>query len=508
MDSASRRADEGLLAWIERWSPADGESWSLWRRSLSARQLSDALFPLQSALSGLLAFRHLENHPLATSMVDFRPHLASVHLTYGWALELIETLRQPSGQELSEPEASLLELERSLADARHVSERLLDLPHVDAAAFQASSDLFLRDLSRNAFFRPPEPLEFSNVAALVGPEGLASPFDGWRSDSAKTATAIAFLTLLRSHRCLGVADRQIGEAEGLARAHVLVAGVRRDLRALTHFLLVQGVESFADELEARLLTVDAGDISGVRADMTNASNELKELRDAVETVAMEIHGKVRAQLDEPLPSMKDGAIALPSERLRNGIREVRTTLKDAAKRLRHVAELDRVDGETARESERVRVDLTQDTWAFRLIVRAFLAKAAVAAPGRDDWHEEPSVAFIGEFVRHFRVFGPRLAKGTSYPHRGALTRAVSALSRRDGVDAETLDHAVRECERFAEHLEGVLGQAPQSLLAPFDKQQAAIELRGYLAAASERTASSQGAAGAFGAFDPSRAKAG
>ena len=99
-----------------------------------------------------------------------------------------------------EPLASLLALERSLTDARRVAERLLELPVVDAVAFQASFDLFLRDLGRNAFFRPPDPLEFSNVVELLGPESLGADADGWRSDAARISVSKR-VTLGHRSRC-------------------------------------------------------------------------------------------------------------------------------------------------------------------------------------------------------------------------------------------------------------------------------------------------------------------
>jgi hypothetical protein len=508
MEPERRTAAEGLLAWVERWSPADAESWTRWRRTLSSQQRSEALFPLQSLLSGLVAFRQLENHPLATSMVDFRPHLLAVHAGFDWALDLIDELggSPPDGD--SEPGSSLRNLERSITDARHVSGRLAELQTVDAAAFQSSCDLFLRDLSRNAFFRPPEPLEFANVSELVEPSGFGSSLDGWQSEAAKTTTVIAFLTLLRSHRCLRIADRQIGDRDGLLRAQILVAGARRELRALTQFLLVQGVESFAQELEARLLEVDAGELATARPDIGEASKELQTLRETVEGIAVEIHSKVRSLLEEPLPELSAPGIVVSSERLRNGVRELRTALKEAARRLRCMTEIERHPDRVTPKSERVRADLTQDIWAFRLILRAFLAKAAVSRPGSEGWSHPERPEFIGEFVRHFRVFGPRLAKGTVYAERGALTRAVSALSGREELDAARFDAAIHACDRFVEHLETKLDEASPAPRVPFDKRQAAVELRGYLAAAKERSLSDQAAAGAFGVFDPTRLNAG
>ena len=507
MNPRSSAAEEGLLYSAERWTPADAELWGCWRESLRAEQRADALLPLQAVLSGLVAFRHLENHPLSAPVTDFRPHLHAVCVAYDWALGLVTQLRSDNaperrlrsvGEPLGEPESSLRALERSLTDASRVSARLLKLPVVDAGAFQASCDLFLRDLARNAFFQPPEPLEFSNVAELVRPDGLTPELKSWKSPAAKMTTMVAFLTLLRGHRFLGIADRQIREDDGLYRGHIVIAAVRRELRTLTRFLLVQGVETFADELEARLLSLDAHHITGARAEITRASKELTELRESVEDLAMRIHTKVRTALDGALPELhSERGYALPAERMRNGIREVRTTVKDAAKQLRSLGRPIR-DPRTERKSERVRKNNHQDIWAFRFILRAFVAKASVASVGAEYWSDAGNLEFVAEFVRHFRVFGPRLTRATDYPRRGPLTRAVSPLGRREAVDAANLNLATHECILFLEHLDEALAELPQSMLAPFDKSKAAAELRGYLAAAKDRTASNRAAAGAFG----------
>jgi hypothetical protein len=515
MSSRPEAAKEGLLFAAERWTPADAELWGRWRDSLSPEQRADALLPLQAVLAGLVAFRHLENHPLSESVTDFRPHLHAVRVAYAWALELVARLSSddPSpekrlravGVPQSEPEASLRNLKRSLNDALRVSERLLELPLVDAGAFQASCDLFLRDLARNAFFHPPEPLEFSNVMELLRPEGIAPELEVWKSEAAKMTTMVAFLTLLRDHRFLGIADRQIREDDGLYRAHVLIAAVRRELRTLTRFLLVQGVETFADELEARLLSLDAQQITGARSEITEASKHLKKLRESVEGLAMGIHATARSALEGALPELDlERGYALPAERMRNGIRELRANVKEAAKQLRALGGPVR----TERTSERVRKNVQQDIWAFRFILRAFVAKASVASVGVDYWSDPGSLEFVGEFVRHFRVFGPRLVRATVYARSGPLTRAVGDLSQRAELDSAALNLATHESVLFLEHLDEALAEAPHALLAPFDKNKAAADLRGYLAAAKDRSLVDRVAAGAFGLIDPSRAEAG
>lgn len=516
MNLRQNSAEEGLLSWVERWTPADSELWSAWRRTLTPEQRAESLLPLQAALSGLVAFRYLENHPPASPGSDFRAHLHAVGRTYAWALRLVARLQserpperrlQSVAQPIGEPLSSLRALERSLTDALRVTERLLGLPLVDAVAFQASFDLFLRDLSRNAFFRPPDPLEFSNVSELLGPESFGAELQSWRSDASKMTTAVGFLALLRDHHFLGIADSEIREAGGLYRAHVLIAAVRRELRTLTRFLLVQGVETFADELEARLLSLDAHHITGARTEITRASHELCDLRDAVEGLAMGIHAKARSTLSDPLPELdSERGYALPGERMRNGIRELRATLHDAAKQLNQLARPASL-GHEERPSERVQRNLRQDIWAFRFILWGFVAKASVASLDANRWGEPGKLEFAVEFVRHFRVFGPGLARSTDYDRRGVLTRAVSALSKRDAIDAQKLELATRECTLFAEHLDRAHEEIPQSLLAPFDKEKAASELRGYLAAARDRGTSDRAAAAAFGLIDPHRAQA-
>ena len=507
MKPRRRAADEGLLYAAERWTPAEAEVWGRWRSSLRPDQRTDALLPLQAVLSGLVAFRQVENQPQAKAVADFRPHLRAAGSAYAWALELVGRLqpddtstvrRYALGDPLPEPEASLRVLERSLGNACRVSERLAELPVVDATAFQTSCDVFTRDLERNAFFQPPDPLEFSNVAELVRPEGLAPELESWKSPAAQMTTLIGFLTLLRSHRFLGIADAQIGNRAGVYRAHVVVATVRKELRSLTRFLWVQGVETFADELEARLLSVDADQIAKARAEITAASEQLKELRESVDALAMAIESRVRTALDEPLPDLDtELGLALPAERMRSGIREVRATVKGAAKQL-HSLGRPSDDEPPTREDARVPKSHHQDLWAFPFILRAFLAKAAVASLDEDHWIDNGSLGFVAEFVRHFCVFGPRLMRATGYERRPQLTRAVSPLGRRQALDAASLDLAVHECILFLEHLEGELSEAPKSMWAPLDKAKAAAELRGYLAAARGRTASDRVAAGAFG----------
>jgi hypothetical protein len=420
---------------------------------LTSHAASGALMPLQAVLSGLAAFRDLENHPRSEPVADFRPHLHAVRVAYRWALDLVSGLRCDDasglrlcvvGQPFSEPESSLRGLERSLVEGLRMSERLLALSVVDAGALLSSCDPFLSDLSRNAFLRPPAPLEF--------PSGRAS-----------VTTMIAFLSLLRCHRFLGIAEGQIGSKDGLYRAHVVLAAVRRELRSLLRFLVAQGAESFADELEARLRTV-------------------------------------RSTLDEPLPERHPAAgAALAAERMQAGIVELRATLKDAAKRLRSMGR----PAPKRRQSERVRKSIHQEAWAFRFILQAFIAKASAASVAA----ESSSLEFTEEFVRHFRVFGPRLTSETDYSGHIALTQAVSSLRPRRCIDAATLDLAARECALFLKHLDETLASTSHALLPPFDKHQAAADLRRYLSAARDRTATDPAAAGAFGLFDRRRAEA-
>ncbi|MDH3202642.1 MAG: hypothetical protein OEM15_17265 [Myxococcales bacterium] len=515
MQSGFQRAGEGLLASAERWAPDDAERWGRWRETLSSEQRGDVLLPLQAALSGLVAFRHLENHPLSVPVSDFRPHLHAVNVAFNWALDLAGRLRpdrsgpqgHPVGADASEPEASLIALERSLTDGVRVSQRLLELPMVDAASFQASCDLFLRDLSRNVFFRPPEPLEFANVRELVRAESLSPTLESWKNDAAKMTTLIAFLALVRSHRFLGIADRQIQEDDGIYLAHIVAASVRRELRTLTRFLLVQGVETLADEFEARLLSLGAHHITGARAGITQTSRELQELRESVEALAMRIHGRARTALDRPLPELDvEGSVALEGERLRNGIRELRASAKEAAKELRRITR----PGPPDRQAERLEQNLHQDIWAFRFILRAFVAKASVASVGADYWGDVGNVDFVREFVRHYRVFGPQLVRGTDYARRGPLARAVSDLAAHDAIGGPSLNLAARECVLFLEHLDIALEEleSAQPDTAPFDKNKAAAELRGYLSAAKERSVSERVAAGAFGEVDPDQMEAG
>ncbi len=508
MTSPSPQADESRLSWVERWAPSDAERWGRWRRALTAEQRAEALIPLQAALSGLVAFRHLDNHPLCPTVTDFRPHLHAVVSTYDWARSLVSDLgSEPAPRAhsdivaLVEPQASLRALERSLTDASRVTARLLELPLVDAGAFQASSDLFLRDLASNAFFRPPEPLEFANVRELVLAESITPSLEAWKSEAAKLTASVAFLALVRSHRFLGIADQLIHEEEGLYKAHVVVASVRRELRTLTRFLLVQGVESLAEEFEARLLLQDDVRITRARTDITENAQQLHDLRDAMEALATTIHTNTRNALDQAIPALEtEGGVALEGERLRQGIADVRLSVKKAARDLRSLAQRGAPD-DAANPPER---NLQQDIWAFRFILRAFVAKAAAQSVGAQAWDDVRDATFVREFVRHYRLFGPRVLRNLEYPRRGLLARAVSDLGAAEAVTSPRLSRAARESALLVEHLDGVFDSL--DLASPLDRETAAEQLRGYLDAAKERSASDRAAAGAFGVVDPCRAR--
>ena len=473
-------AEEGPLSWIERWSPEDAELWWQWRRSLSRQQGAGTLLSLQAALSGLVAFRRPEHHPVSAPGDDCRPQLHAVRATYAWALELARELQSGDGSRPPlravqssgrGPETSLDALCRSLRDALRICERLLDLPIVDAGVFGSSCDFFLRDLRRNAFFDPPEPLEFVDAAELLGAERFLVGFDASKRDASKTATVVAFLALLRCHRFLGIADDQMAELDGLYRAHVVMAGARRELRTLIRFLVLQDAEAFAGRLERDLTSLAAHEI------------------------------------DNPLPAPNvSRGLALAAERTRNEIRELRRSVKATARRLRDI-EAPSLPERNERQSGRVRKSLHQEVWAFRFILRAFLAKAS-ALPVVEGIHDPGQLAFAGEFVRHFRAFGPRLAKGTEYPHRGPLTTAVSALTRREAIDEETLAFAIEECERFAEHLERALTDDAGLSRNAFDKREAADALRAYLTSAKEHVPAERPPTGTFGGFGPSAPKVG
>ena len=434
MESPENSAVEGLLSSAERWSPVESELWSAWREALSEAQRSEVLFPLQALLSGVVAQRQEESEQAGQRERDYRAQLRVVYAGYSWALQLAEhlldadraevPLRSASAASIT-PASSLVAIEQSLRDALRLSERLLDLPLVDLGAFEASTDFFLRELERNVFFSPPEPLEFSNVDELVRADVIAKDLDFWKSGA---ATMVALLTLLRAHRFLGIAERQRAKIDGTDCAELVLAGVRRELGALRLFLSLQGLDYVAAELEG--LDLRSGD-------------------------------------------------------------EARAQLKAAAKTLRGGPQSER----PGRRSERVAKSPYQDIWAFRFILRAFIAKASAISI------EAADRSFAQEFVRHFRTFGPRLMRATEYAHSRRLTAAVSALNRRNGPDREAIGIAAFECERFVEHLDAALGSLA---FAPtrFDKRAAAEELRGYLEDAKARFANRRAAAAAFGLIDP------
>lgn len=462
-------ADEGPFSWLERWAPEDARAWHDWRRGLSSTVRIGALIPLQATLTGLAALRRDTASEHDESGSDWWPHARAVEVTLDWSLSLTDACRSDNPRPHG-PDAALLELRRSLLQTLTPIRSASRLRPLGRDELAASLESFLDELETNRFFRPPAPLEFCNLEDLVGPELLGADLHGW-NDTRSTAAVVAFLSLLRSHRYLGVADREIAHEDGVYRAHVVLTGVRRELLALADLLGTQGADAFPDEPEA------------------------------AESLAALLAVSVRATRREHVPeSMVRGSLALPAERLRNVIRELRDRVKHSAKRIRNLA-APAERRPVPRASERVPRDLSADVWSFRLIARAFLDKAEAAATGPDAWTDRERFVFASEFARHFRKFGPRLAKGTDYDRRGPLVAAVSLLSNRDGIDAERLGVAAHECERFVQHLDGVLDETRRLGGIEFDKRAAAAELLAYLAESSRRS-SAPPAAGVFGETRP------
>ena len=498
MDPQAQHDRDLLLSWASRLGPNETEAWTRWRGTLTPSQRIDVLLSLQASLCGLVAFRYLENHPLPIESSDFRAHLQAVLAAYKWALQLTEQLHAPEGKRplrliedeprVAHVETSLLALERSLTDAVRVSGRLVKLPIVDAGAFQASFDLFLRDLRRNVFFSPSDPLEFLNPNELVPSDADLPDLGNWLDDAAKMTHLIALLTLLKAHRFLGIADQQISEEDGFRRAQIVAAAVRRELRTLTRFLLVQGVETLAGELEARLLAADGS--APVRLD--EASRQLAEFRESIEAIALNVHTQSRAMLDEALPGLRGGPVpVVERERFRNVIKEVRHALKKAAKELRFLAHPPlEVEASGQRGVQR-------DAWAFRFILRAFVAKATAEVARGDDLSLD--LGFVEEFEQHYATFGPQLSRETGYGRRAEIERAVHALRDETRPTVSTLHRAAAECVVFCEHLDATLDRiCSNGFAASFDKAEAASELKRYLEMSKGRRGVDRAAAAAFG----------
>ncbi|MEM7435396.1 MAG: hypothetical protein AAF436_09620 [Myxococcota bacterium] len=489
------------LSWAERWAPDEAAAWARWRDTLSSAQRTEALLPLQAALTGLVAYRQLENHPLSATVSDFRPHLHTVCVTFDWALALVAELRpnlQPhheagDGGTPSPPGEALDTLERTLTDGGRVGRRLLELAVVDAGAFQASCDLFLRDLDRNPFFRPPAPLEFANVRELVHAESLTPALENWKTDAAKMSTTVAFLTLVRAHRFLGIAEHQLDHGEGLYRAQVVIAAVRRELRAFTRFLMVQGIETLANEFEHRLVSLDAQHVTGTYRKIRETSDELGQMRESAEALAIGVHAKARTVLDLPIGELDEAQdAALARARMRDAIAEVREATKGAARRLRHITKPAPEEPEGTEREDR----LFRDVWAFRFVVRAFVAKGHAAL---DAGVLGGNYVFANEFAKHYRVFAQRLLPGTEYGRRGPLSSAISQLASEASVSPRDLRVAVRESEIFLAHLDAVFEELEDERGAePFDREAAAADLRAYLAASNRPKVSGKFVLGVFG----------
>ena len=305
-----------------------------WRESLTAEQRSDALLPLQALLSGLVAFRDWENQARPGLGIDFHPHLHAVRTGYDWGLRLVAATAKQRGSAVGARWRASWRAGVFVARARAFASRCASGRRSVCwsfrvsmqATFQEACDLFLRELERNPFFQPPEPLEFSNAAELLQPEGLTPQLESWESESARTATMIAFLALLRDHRFLGIADGQLREPDGIFRSHLVDCG------------------SPTRASSAEPFSLGAGRGNICRTSSKPGCYRWKRSRRAFTR-------NPGLCSTTPCPSRLSSADdALAAERMHQGIVELRHTVRDAAKKLHALGRPARA--ERARATER------------------------------------------------------------------------------------------------------------------------------------------------------------
>lgn len=432
-----------------RLNPVQWDAWEQWC-DLLPEECRQELLDLQALLGCVVAFGYFENHRPGEHVANFKPQLFVLREAMRTALGLARSLRRrgDSQQRLravrettpndETPEGAIAALEASLSDAFRVLDPFCQSDSVGIESFHACCDLIHRDLDRNPFFSPLGPLEFSSVE--LGPmvdAGLLRT-NALVTGTGSTATTLALVGLHRLFRYSA-----LGRRLPPGQAHVVFAGVRSNVRALSRFMSTQG-------------TTASDKASG--STMQSLGILLRE--DTEEALA----------LAPPLDSDRS-VPSLVLDSVDGAVREVISQLGQLVRRITATSE-----GEGAPSHELGRLRLY--TWMLHYVMRGFITKASLAA----ECTASQDLSFVADFMEHLRSLGRPALEELPYDRRPDLVARLKALKNARTIDAELLRAAATECSMFAQHLEEALRVFNRREdLPPFDTVAAARRFRRYLA---------------------------
>lgn len=498
-----------------------GTAREAWFASLSHDRKEADLFELEMLLKGLACFRNPRNLPgrerVAPSvMLDYHEELGIVRDVLAQCIDLVKRLLGGRDQEytfaryleavipadaeqiklvqeqLSQetPIESLFVLRAALDNALELGDGLLRLGRTPHRLYSALMRMLTREVSRNVFFNPLVALEFRGEFDRIRSAEVLEAMGGVPSEVAHRVVALTFLTLFRSLRYLGIIDEYCAEPSGTRLSYMLLAVLRSDLRALTHFLERRAADAMADGFERELLSMRAFDVLEHRKTLVDTATSLISLRGVLDTSLSMIRREVGAVFQRDIPAVELG---VPSQDLGQRMRGASASLRSTLHQTVHALCAELTHGKMtpmlggdhgARRASSLR--LRRDVWMFGQILRAFLAKADSPHDDADRWASYASFQFVREFLKHFRAIGYQLLRLSDYERVDPFLRSLESLREVDLMDPKRLKEAIAECQKLYDYLQRLFDQVSQRQElrdVPFDKREAAESLKIYLGAA-------------------------
>ncbi|WP_156041400.1 hypothetical protein [Chondromyces apiculatus] len=492
-----------------------------WFARLAADKKEDTLFELEILLKGLACFANPRNHPgVARRQTivgqDFREHLQHARDGMSRVVQLARTmlgdrdrafvfqryletvlpedtartrlLQAAMAQET--PEGSLFVLRHGFTNLIEVAGGLLRVPRLNFRLFYAHLATGMREIAQSSFFNPLHALEFRPEFDRIASTQVLELIQHVPGEHAHRLVALTFLSFFRMLRYLRLVDAialDYSDRRIAGRAHLVLAVLRSDARALSNYLRRRAGVMLADSYERDLLRIPATDLHARYDELTAEGHRLLAIKAALTGVAANLRLEMRRTFEHDLPAADS---LLPEgehrARLRAATASLRPALQNAILFLGRslgtpLEEGGVFDDQAARRatSERLR----RDVWMFAQIARAFASKARHTGPAPDRWTGITSFAFIREFLSYFRAMGYPLLRVGDYPRVDTFMAAMSRLEETDLLDPATMEAAILESEAFYEFLTTLFEQiSKRDELAgvAFDRKDAARALRLYL----------------------------
>lgn len=489
-----------------------------WFAALGWEQKDDTLFELEMLLKGLVCFANIQNHPGPATRTpavahDFHEELRIVRDALDRAIQLIRTLlgsrdRAYAFQRYLEtvlpedgartrlvretltqdtPEEALFVLRNAFGAILETVDGLARLGRIPHRLFGAVMATLTREVGRNTYFNPLQPLEFRPEFDRLRSVEVLEVIQQVRMDAAHRTVALTFLALFRLLRYIELIEVIAARPAQARRAYVLLAVLRSDVRALVGHLRSRVGDVLAGALERELLKVPSDEIPERFDAIADEMRWMRDLRTALVGIGSHLRVETRKAFEQDLPPPDAGTrgeelgpvLAVVTAELRNAIHQSIRALCLAVDRDAGLPTLGDEQAEKRASGERIR----RDVWMFIQILRAFLAKAHGASGGAEHWTGTHSLLFVKDFASYFQQIGYQLMRTADYPRYDTFVAAIRRIRDVDLLDPARLESAVAECNTFLQFLEALhegIGRRTDLASAAFDRRAAAERLRLYL----------------------------